>query len=94
MTDDINIIEDLQANVSFCWENRDGKDELFYLDWLIRVHVGNGNECFRAFIEFLYKQRIERDMGKAILEVRKNKLNNLRIVGKNNKNINLNEDDK
>ncbi len=33
-------------------------------------------------------------MGKAILEVRKNKLNNLRIVGKNNKNINLNEDDK
>ncbi len=33
-------------------------------------------------------------MGKAILEVRKNKLNNLRIVGKNNKIINLNEDDK
>ncbi len=48
----------------------------------------------RAFTEFLYKQRIERDMGKAILEVRKNKLNNLRIVGKNNKIINLNKDDK
>ncbi|MED2791163.1 hypothetical protein P4256_05400 [Bacillus wiedmannii] len=61
---------------------------------MIRVHVGNGNECFRAFTEFLYNQRIERDMRKAILEVRKNKLNNLRIVGKNNKTINLNEDDK
>ncbi|WDR80758.1 hypothetical protein [Bacillus cereus] len=52
---------------------------------MIRVHVGNGNECFRAFTELLYKQRIERDMRKAILEVRKNKLNNLRIVGKNKK---------
>lgn len=58
------------------------------------MYVGSGNECFRAFTELLYKQRIERDMRKAILEVRKNKLNNLRIVGKNNKIINLNEDDK
>ncbi|HFU7057245.1 hypothetical protein COD05_26600 [Bacillus cereus] len=61
---------------------------------MIRVHVGSGNECFRAFTELLYKQRIERDMRKAILEVRKNKLNNLRIAGKNKETINLNEDDK
>ncbi|UNP78341.1 hypothetical protein MN033_09220 [Bacillus nitratireducens] len=61
---------------------------------MIRVHVGNENKCFRAFTELLYKQQIERDMRKAILEIRKNKLNNLRIVGKNNKTINLNEDDK
>jgi len=50
---------------------------------LIRVYVGSDNECFRAFTELLYKQRIERDMRKAILEVRKNK-----------ETINLNEDDK
>ncbi|WP_237391463.1 hypothetical protein [Bacillus cereus] len=54
---------------------------------MIRVHVGNENECFRAFTELLYKQRIERDMRKVILEVRKNKLNNLRIVGKNKKTL-------
>ena len=41
------------------------------------MHVGSGNEYFGAFAEFLYKQRIERDMEKAILEVRRNKLNNL-----------------
>ncbi|WP_256217178.1 hypothetical protein [Bacillus sp. 491mf] len=48
---------------------------------------------FITSAEFLYKQRIERDMRKAILEVRKNKLNNLRIAGKNKETINLNEDD-
>ncbi|MBC1289142.1 helix-turn-helix transcriptional regulator [Listeria welshimeri] len=87
IADEINIIEDLWANADFCRETDDEKGELFYLDRLIQMHIGSGNQYYRKFADFLYRERIEKKMEKAILEVRSNKLNNLRIEEKNKENI-------
>jgi len=43
------------------------------------MHVGSNNDYYRAFAIFLYHERIEKKMERAIHEVRSNKLNNLKI---------------
>ena len=75
----IDMIENFWARADFCKETGDKHGEEVTLDQIIQIYGGSNNDFLRELAEFLYQKDLQKYLKQAVTEVRKNKVNNLKI---------------